>query len=76
MSDLQKMPLPGEKYKHYKGGTYDVITLATHSETQEKMVVYQSVNFGSIFVRPLSMWNDDVQNPESGATIIKRFTKI
>jgi hypothetical protein len=50
-------PLPRQRYKHYKGGTYEVITLATHTETGEKLVVYKSINFGSIYVRPLDIWN-------------------
>ena len=49
--------LPGQRYKHYKGGTYEVITLATHTETGEKLVVYRSINFGSVYVRPLDIWN-------------------
>ena len=52
-------PLPRQRFKHYKGGTYEVITLATHTETGEKLVVYKSINFGSIYVRPLALdiWN-------------------
>ena len=57
-----KLPLPGEKYRHYKGGTYEVVTLASHSETQEKLVVYKSLNFGSYHVRPLAMWFDVIDN--------------
>ena len=41
-------PIPGERYKHYKGGTYEIISLATHTETNEKVVVYKSLNFGSV----------------------------
>lgn len=47
-------------YKHYKGGKYKVLTLAKHSETQEDIVVYKSLHFGSFHVRPLSMWFDVV----------------
>ena len=43
-------------YRHYKGGVYEVMTLAKHSETDETMVVYKSLLFGSYHVRPLSMW--------------------
>lgn len=48
--------------------------MATHSETGEAMVVYQSLIFGSIFVRPLSLWNSWVE--EVGVPSIKRFIKI
>ena len=56
-------PLPGQRYIHYKGGTYEVITLATHTETQEKCVVYKSINFGSVYIRPLDIWNSKIDNP-------------
>jgi len=41
-------------YHHYKGGKYQVITLATHTETNEPMVIYKSLLFGSVYCRPLS----------------------
>lgn len=50
-------PLPGEIYKHYKGGTYEIISMATHTETSEKFVVYKSINFGSVYIRPYDIWN-------------------
>lgn len=48
-------------YRHYKGNLYQVLYLAQHSETQEKLVVYQCL-YGdySIWVRPLSMFNENV----------------
>jgi len=55
-------PLPGEKWKHYKGGVYEVITLANHTETQETLVIYKSLSFGGVYARPLSMWHDDIQS--------------
>ena len=30
-------PLPRQRYKHYKGGTYKVITLATHTQRDIKI---------------------------------------
>ncbi len=49
------------KYRHFKGGEYEVLCLAKHSETQEEMVVYRALyGEGETWVRPLSMWNDTV----------------
>lgn len=54
------------KYKHYKGGEYEVIGLSHHSETLEPLVVYkalyESKEFGhnAIWVRPFDMFMDKV----------------
>ncbi len=55
-------------YDHYKGGRYKVISLAKHSETQEVLVVYASLLFGSVYVRPLSMWFDKIQMDDGTET--------
>lgn len=55
-----KYPEIGHFYRHYKGGLYQVITLAKHSETDEVLVVYQSIHFGSVHARPLDKWNEQV----------------
>lgn len=60
-----RYPEIGKQYNHYKGGVYEVISMATHSETQEVLVVYKSVLFGSVYARPLAMWFDEVTT-ESG----------
>lgn len=51
---------PG-KYRHFKGGEYEVVGIASHSETLEPMVVYRAL-YGEkgLWVRPLSMWNEIV----------------
>lgn len=55
---------PG-KYRHYKGNFYEVLYLATHSESLDPMVVYQAL-YGEqgIWVRPASMWNEMVSSPD------------
>lgn len=62
------------KYRHYKGKEYDVIGLATHSETQEKMVVYRTL-YGEfdLWVRPLTMFNESV---ELNGKIVPRFVRV
>lgn len=62
------------EYRHFKGGRYEVIAIACHSETCEEMVVYRALyGDGGVWVRPLSMWEETV---EYGGKKIKRFTYI
>ena len=49
------------KYKHYKGNEYEVLCVASHSETLEPMVVYRALyGDNQVWVRPLDMWNEKV----------------
>jgi hypothetical protein len=50
------------KYRHYKGNEYQIIGVAKHSETLEEMVVYQKLyDDHALWVRPLSMFIEDVE---------------
>jgi hypothetical protein len=72
MSNLIKnYPKPGEKYQHYKGGQYEVICMCNHTDTNEPLVVYRSISFGSQYARPLSEWYDVVDVVEFGGRKIK-----
>ena len=58
-------------YRHYKGNRYEVIGVASHSETLEPMVVYRAL-YGEhrLWVRPASMWSEEI---EVNGKIVKRF---
>lgn len=46
-------------YEHYKGNKYQVVAIASHTETLEKMVVYKALyGAGEYWVRPISMWEE------------------
>lgn len=81
MSDLNKTyPKCGEKYQHYKGGQYEVICMCNHTDTNEPLVVYRSLSFGSQYARPHSEWFDEVHSLQGGPEGHKisqiRFKKI
>lgn len=64
---------PG-RYRHYKGKEYEVLGIAQHSETKEKMVVYKALyEGGGLWVRPYDLFTQTVEH--NGHTMA-RFTKI
>jgi hypothetical protein len=60
--DLAPLPVtPPGRYRHYKGGEYEVIGAARHSETNEPMVVYRPLyNETGWWVRPHAMFFETV----------------
>lgn len=49
-------------YRHYKGGQYEVVGTAFHSETLEEMVVYRKLHGNrTTWVRPMAMFLETVQ---------------
>ncbi len=51
---------PG-RYRHFKGGEYEVLGIARHSEDESPMVVYRPLyNDSGLWVRPADMWNETV----------------
>lgn len=55
------MELKKGKYRHFKGNEYELIDIATHSETMEPMVVYRALySEHGLWVRPAAMWTEFV----------------
>ena len=58
-------PLPEARlgrYRHYKGGEYEVVGVARHSETLEPLVVYRPLyNDTGLWVRPYAMFFGQVE---------------
>ncbi len=59
------MELKLGKYRHFKGGEYELLGIASHSETLEPMVVYRAL-YGEhgLWVRPAAMWTEEVNRPD------------
>ena len=62
MSTLPVLPaIPLGRYRHYKGGEYEVLGVARHSETLEPLVLYRPVyNQSGLWVRPFAMFLEQV----------------
>jgi hypothetical protein len=58
MSDLTPLPsIASGRYRHYKGGEYEVVGVVRHSETLEPMVLYRPLyNDSGLWVRPYDMF--------------------
>lgn len=69
MQDVRK-----GRWRHFKGLEYEVLGVATHSESGEPMVVYRALyGEGGLWVRPASMWTETVER--EGQTF-PRFTYV
>lgn len=73
MTELTKLPqLPLGRYRHYKGGLYEVLGVARHSETLEPLVLYRSCGGQEVgmWVRPFLMF---VERIKDGPVTRERF---
>ena len=80
MTDADEPELPAlpltrlGRYRHYKGGEYEVIGVARHSETHEPLVVYRPLcGATGWWVRPHAMFFEPV---DLGGRIEPRFSWV
>lgn len=68
------MEIVAGKYRHFKGGEYEVIGVARHSETGEALVVYRPL-YGErgLWCRPAAMFAEQV---EVAGQLVDRFQRV
>lgn len=62
------------KYRHYKGGEYEVYGEAVDRETGEISVVYRSLDDGQLWTRPFPNFTEIVTDDRGSQ--VPRFTRI
>lgn len=63
----------GQRYRHFKGGEYEVVAVALHEDTLEQLVIYRNLTKGTIWTRT---YENFVEEVDRDGFVGKRFTLI
>ncbi len=67
----------GDTVQHFKDGFYKIVAIGTNTETEEKMVVYQSLKDQKVWIRPYDMFISKVDRKKyPDADQSYRFIKV
>lgn len=68
------IPVPGQTWRHWKGGLYTIVALAHEEATGDVVVVYQSDALLTQWARPLSAFLGRVKQTDGPSVL--RFTLV
>lgn len=75
---MRETPKELQIYRHFKGSLYQIVAVAVHTETTDRLVVYRSLtNPERVFARPLDMFLSEVNHKKYPDVKAKyRFTLL
>lgn len=75
---MRSEPTKGQIYKHFKGNVYEIIAVAKHTESDERLVIYKSgAENATVYARPVEMFLSEVDHEKYPDVEAKfRFTLL
>ncbi len=76
LPNIEQRVKPGERYRHFKGGLYEVVCQAIQESDHSPVVVYRPLGGESahtVWTRPLEVFFEQVQ---VGERTTQRFTRV